>query len=177
MPGADLLHASLLSALPGLCLRLLERRSARACWGWRVAVATRSLQVAALSASRLLGTGEGTPGNLRPGRAAEGVWSRGAARPKRGREEAGERDQCLLLSQRLAFSPRSPSRADSRRRRLAAGERGSAWNAGPGCARPLPLPQCGLRAGPEPKTVPGGPRSGSSPPWGGRRVRGWGGPR
>ena len=110
--------------------------------------------------------------------APEGVWSRGAARPKRGREEAGERDQRLLLSQRLAFSPRSPARADSRRRRLAAGERGSAWNAGPRCARPLPLPQCGLRAGPEPeKTVPGGPRSGPSPPWGGGRVRGWGGPR
>ena len=82
-----------LSALPGLCLRLLERRSARGCWGWHVAVATRYLQGAAPSASGLLGTGEGTPGNLRPGRTAEGVWSRGAARPKRGRERAGDRDQ------------------------------------------------------------------------------------
>ena len=81
-------------------------------------MATRSPPGAAPSASRLVRTREGTPGELRPGRAAEGVCSRGAARTegRPGRSRVREISaSCFLGSWNSApgvRSARTPGGAD-----------------------------------------------------------------
>lgn len=147
------------------------------CWGWRVAMATRSLQGAAPSASRLLGTGERTPGDLRPGRAAEGVCSRGAARAagRPGGSRVREVSASCLLSAWLsapgaprARTPGGPDRplgSEGQPGTLVRDARAPFLSPRAVCARTRAGEDCARRASQWLPGVGGGGRGGGGPRW------------